>query len=778
VISTNYAGVGSLYFYAGTSGTYNIAVTPPFDATIPINTLQATFMYRATYATDMLIVGVMTNPTDASTFVAIDTVYPSTSSVTTWIEQEVVFSQYTGTGQYIAFKNAYTSTYCYAYIDNLSIDLIPSCPKPQSLHANTVTTNSIDLGWTEVGSATSWEIAYGAPGFSPSGTTATVVTATTNPFTITGLNSTTTYEFYVRSLCGGTDVSNWSNALQASTTMTPEPLPYTADFSTNDAWVLNNGSCTNYWMKGTSSGTPALFVTNNGSTPNYDGTVASAVAALKLFTVGTADTITVSFNIMVDGESSFDYFKLFLAPPTQQFPAATSVASDHFGYNSYSTNAYNFYANGYGTQSSYPYILNKLTSTIQVTAKMLNPIANPDANSTALLALTWKNDGSVTYNPPATITNLTVTASNAAPVTCPTPTNVAASNITQTSATITWTAGGSETAWELQYKTAAASSWSNSINVTGTPSHNLTGLTAGTQYQVRVRAVCGTTETSNWSATASFTTTQASVTPPTVTTNDATNITTTTATLNGAVTAGSETITAQGFEWKTTTGGTYTQVSATGNTMSYNLTGLTPNTSYTFKAFATTASGTTYGAEKTFTTTVETCPAPTNVAASNITETTADISWTQPDNAATSWDVLYKESGADSWFTATTTSNPYTLTGLTGASSYDVQVIAHCTNGMTSEPSATITFMTVGIDDYVLDNSVTVYPNPTNGKVQIQSSDIMESLEIYDTYGKLIGTETVNSNEANVDLTGYAKGTYFVRVTTERGVVTKRVVKM
>ena len=774
--ATHYAGVGSLYLYVGTSGTYNMAILPAFDASIPINTLQATFMHRGSNSTDRTIVGVMSNPVDPTTFVPVDTVYPLSTSVSTWTEREVVFSNYTGTGQHIAFKNEYTTTTCYTYVDNLVIDLIPACPKPQNVHASTVTTNSIELGWTEVGSATSWEIAYGAPGFSPSGAAATVVTATTNPFTITGLNSTTTYEFYVRSLCGGTDVSNWSNALQASTTMTPEPLPYTADFSTNDAWVLNNGSCPNYWMKGTVSGTPALFVTDNGSTPEYNGNSVSAVAALKLFTVGTADTITVSFNIMVDGEGSYDYFKLFLAPPTQQFPAVTSVASDHFGYNSYSTNAYNFYANGYGTQSSYPYVLNKLTSTIQVTAKMLNPIANPDANSTALLALTWKNDGSVTNNPPATITNLTVTASNAAPVTCPTPTNVAASNITQTSASITWTAGGSETAWELQYKTAAASSWSNSINVTGTPSHNLTGLTAGTQYQVRVRAVCGTTETSNWSATASFTTTQASVTPPTVTTNDATNITTTTATLNGTVTAGSETITAQGFEWKATTGGTYTAVNATGTTMSYNLTGLTPNTSYTFKAFATTASGTTYGAEKTFITTEETCAAPTNVTASNITNTTAEISWTQQGDV-TSWDVNYRVAGATSWYSATTTTNPYTLTGLSESTTYEVQVIAHCTNGVTSDPSATITLTTVGINDYEL-NSVVVYPNPTTGMIQIQNSESrIQDVEVYDAYGKLLNAVTVNDNATSLDLSGYAAGTYFVKIVTENGVVTKRVVK-
>ena len=53
----------------------------------------------------------------------------------------------------------------------------------------------------------------------------------------------------------------------------------------------------------------------------------------------------------------------------------------------------------------------------------------------------------------------------------------------------------------------------------------------------------------------------------------------------------------------------------------------------------------------------------------------------------------------------------------------------------------------------------------------------MKNVEMFDAYGKLLHTETVNSNVATLDLSGYAKGTYFVKVTTEKGVVTKRVVK-
>ena len=90
---------------------------------------------------------------------------------------------------------------------------------------------------------------------------------------------------------------------------------------------------------------------------------------------------------------------------------------------------------------------------------------------------------------------------------------------------------------------------------------------------------------------------------PTATTDSVTSVEETSATLNGSIAnPDSVPITAQGFEWKATDGGSYTQVSVTGSTMSYTLTGLTPATNYTYRAFVTTGFGTTYGSEVSFTT--------------------------------------------------------------------------------------------------------------------------------------------------------------------------------
>jgi len=686
--TTNYSSPGALYFYSASASTYNIAILPEMDVTVPINTLQATFMYRASNATSRLIVGVMTNPTDASTFTPIDTVVPTASS--TWEEFEVPFNQYAGTGHYIAFMNAYNTTTSYGYLDNLTIDLIPSCPKPQNVHALNATTTSIELGWTEVGSATSWEIAYGTPGFDPDATGATVVTANSNPFTVNGLTSTTTYDFYVRATCSSTEHSAWSHGLQASTSMTPVALPYTANFAdSTDAWVLNSGSCPNYWTRGTVNSEPSLFVTNNGSTPGYTITSASMVAAQKLFTVGTSDTITITFDVMVDGEGAYDYLKLFLATASEQFLPTTSAAtSTDYGYHDYSTHAYNFFNNGYGTQSGHPYVLNKLTDTIHVVAKMPNPNTTPTSTSTAQVVFAWRNDGSAGTQPPAIIQNLTVTASGSGPV----------------------------------------------------------------------------------------------VTDPTVATNAATAITETAATLNATITnPDNVTITAKGFEWKATTGGTYAQVTATSSTSgySYNLTGLTPNTNYTFRAFITYNGTTVYGGEQTFTTLeqgTDPCDVPTGLTASDIQGESITITWDNNANVS-SWNIQYRPQGGQ-LSTATSTTNSYTITGLTSNTTYQIQVQANCGDGNLSDWSPAITVTTTGIENW-LDNSVTLYPNPAKEYVDIRvNGDLnVTMMEVYDVYGKLINTVNVVENPTRINVSNLSNGMYFVRVTTEAGMVTKTFVK-
>jgi hypothetical protein len=87
---------------------------------------------------------------------------------------------------------------------------------------------------------------------------------------------------------------------------------------------------------------------------------------------------------------------------------------------------------------------------------------------------------------------------------CGTPSGLAATNITQTGATLGWTAVSGAVTYNLQWKLGTASTWTTVSGLT-TNSYALSGLTANTAYNFQVQAVCSTSS-SAYSTAASFTT--------------------------------------------------------------------------------------------------------------------------------------------------------------------------------------------------------------------------------------------------------------------------------
>lgn len=151
------------------------------------------------------------------------------------------------------------------------------------------------------------------------------------------------------------------------------------------------------------------------------------------------------------------------------------------------------------------------------------------------------------------------------------------------------------------------------VSATGTFSANLTGLTPGTTYYYKAKAVG---DNLIFGRQATFTTTTGSTTPPSVTTNDATNVTPNTVRLNGNLTSlGSSSSVAVSFVWGTASGSypnETTGASKTGTgTYYHDLGSLTPGTIYYYKAKAV-GDGTAYGTEKTFLTVDSAVPADVN----------------------------------------------------------------------------------------------------------------------------------------------------------------------
>ena len=73
---------------------------------------------------------------------------------------------------------------------------------------------------------------------------------------------------------------------------------------------------------------------------------------------------------------------------------------------------------------------------------------------------------------------------------------------------------------------------------------------------------------------------------------------------------------------------------------------------------------------------------------------------------------------------------------------------------------------------------ITIYPNPTNSVINISSNNqIINSISISDTQGRLIKTEKCFSTELKLDISNLQTGTYFVKIETNIETFSKKIIK-
>ena len=92
-------------------------ITPPIDASIPLNTIKLKFSSRSGSAGYPLLVGTVDTPDGTGTFTQI----ASIDLTATHTVYDVSFEDYTGTDQYICFKHGLGSTYRSLYVDNVQL---------------------------------------------------------------------------------------------------------------------------------------------------------------------------------------------------------------------------------------------------------------------------------------------------------------------------------------------------------------------------------------------------------------------------------------------------------------------------------------------------------------------------------------------------------------------------------------------------------------------------------------------------------------------------------
>lgn len=177
-----------------------------------------------------------TNNTSPSAFTTVLATYKSNVDITnSWGDvKEISLDSYVGKNIYVAFR-VVDKDGAHIYLDDVSgVSLKPeTCPKPTGLVYSNLTSSSVDLAWTEEGTASNWNVLYKATGDADW----TVVAVTTNPYTL-ALQPSKHYEVKVQAVCGENDESKFSNIVSFDTPCGVFSLPYNEDFSGNiDCWL-------------------------------------------------------------------------------------------------------------------------------------------------------------------------------------------------------------------------------------------------------------------------------------------------------------------------------------------------------------------------------------------------------------------------------------------------------------------------------------------------------------------------------------------------------------
>lgn len=362
---------------------------------------------------------------------------------------------------------------------------------------------------------------------------------------------------------------------------------------------------------------------------------------------------------------------------------------------------------------------------------------------------------------------------------------LSASNITTTSATVSWSAMSGANGYIVEYKPSSSSTWTV-LPLTAFTSASLTGLTAGTAYDWRVKAVCNCDVNSPY-ATSSFSTALPCGTPGGL---SASGISSSSATVSWAAVSGAVSYT---VEYKPSTSSTWT-VFGNVTTTAANLSGLTASTTYDWRVKTNCSSDGSGYASSSFTTlSAPPCTPPTGMFASpDGCAGVTYLSWNAV-AGATSYVIEIKFSTATTW-TVYETAWPYTSYDAYGNGNYNWRMKANCPGGA-SDYSAIVNYNCRYIPRICEGDGgpfpktnpagtiINVNPQPASGTVNISfawNKNAGGLLLITNQYGKTALRKNVQlqkgNNNVNVDVTGITPGIYTIRLLSGGRSATRKLV--
>ena len=196
----SYADANSVYFYAGYD-TYTMLITPLINA--DISKMRVSYALNPEHLSGVFEVGVLENIAVPDSFYVVDRVPLSNQGQ--WSTRSTYFSDYKGTGKYIAFKwSKYPRS---LNLDNIRIETIPDCIEPANLIVKNIGTRTALFTWEKsLDEALTYELQL------ESGAQQ-VWTDQSNSFShlLENLTPGTTYTMSVRTKCAESKYSPWAS---------------------------------------------------------------------------------------------------------------------------------------------------------------------------------------------------------------------------------------------------------------------------------------------------------------------------------------------------------------------------------------------------------------------------------------------------------------------------------------------------------------------------------------------------------------------------------------
>lgn len=355
--------------------------------------------------------------------------------------------------KFIAIQHTSNDKY-YFFIDNFSVEEYeaPTCAAPAELTVSEVTASSAVVTWTS--EAESFVLQCKEAVDDEWKDTANV----TSPFTLSDLAELTTYSVRVKAVCGESLESEWTTTAEFTTNCAVKAFPYENAFAETLAlcWENTNTHGSNVW------------------TPTQEG-----------------ENYYLRYSSSDNG-----YNHATLATPVVALPAETEVAIMFKWMNTGVENV----ALQVSVDGGEPYALdtdlgNALAVAGNDWADMRLDIS-PLAGKTVQFFFTANGGNKGKF--------VCLDDFQVAEKPCLVPTSLQAV-ATVGGAELTWQSAWDESAWNLQYKAAAAEEWT-AVNNLSENTYTLTGLAEDTEYEVQVQAVCSETKTSDWTESVTFTT--------------------------------------------------------------------------------------------------------------------------------------------------------------------------------------------------------------------------------------------------------------------------------